>query len=119
METTINEASVYHRTSEQMCYAFNNDELIINLKTGKEIEKVSLIWGDPYAAGIAGGAERWEGEELNVPFKKELKNHTWWTTTVKPRYKRCKYYFKLQAGDTVRYRFEDGFWTKEQIELPG
>ena len=119
MEVKINEASVYHRTSEQMCYAFNRDELIINLKTGKEVEKVSLIWGDPYAAGIAGGAEHWEGEELNVPFKKELKNHTWWTTTVKPRYKRCKYYFKLQAGDTVRYLFEDGFWTKEQIELPG
>lgn len=115
----INESAVYHRTTDQMCYAFNTDELIINIRTGKEVERVDLIWGDPYEAGIAGGAERWEGELLNIPFKKDLKNHTWWTTTVKPMYKRCKYYFKLQAGDTVRYLFEDGFWTEEQIELPG
>ena len=118
-DVKINESAVYHRGSEQMSYAFNNDELIINLKTGKEVEKVYLVYGDPYDAGIAGGVEKWEGETVEIPFKKELQNHIWWTTTVKPRYKRCKYYFKIQAGDDVRYFFEDGFWTKEQMELPG
>lgn len=116
-------AAVYHRTSEQMSYPLNEDELIINLRTGKDVTKVFLVHGDPYAAGIAGGAERWDGTREEIVFKKDLKNHIWWTTTVKPEYKRCKYYFELHAGkgkeEEVWYFFEDGFLTKEQMELPG
>ncbi len=112
-------AAVYHRTSEQMSYPLNEEELIINIRTGKDVTKVFLIHGDPYAAGIAGGAERWEGSREEIVFKKDLKNHIWWTTTVKPEYKRCKYYFELHAGKEVRYYFEDGFLTKEQTELEG
>ncbi len=115
----MEKAAVYHRTSEQMAYAFSEDELVINLRTGKDIDKVFIHYGDPYNAGIAGGAEKWYGERLEIPYKKELAHHIWWTTTVVPKYKRCKYYFELHAGDEVLYYFEDGFLTKEQTELPG
>lgn len=112
-------AAVYHRTSEQMSYPLNEEELVINLRTGKDVDLVFLVHGDPYSAGIAGGAERWDGRREEIAFKKDLKNHIWWTTTVKPEYKRCKYYFELHAGEEVWYYFEDGFLTKEQMELPG
>ena len=116
----MNLAAISHRTGGQMCYAFSNDDLIINLKTGYDITEVYLHYGDPYNAGIMGGGERWYGERKPVPFKKELPDHIWWTTTVSPEHKRCKYYFELHSGDDeTLYYFEDGFLTKEQMEVPG
>ena len=115
----MDKAAVFHRSSEQMAYAFSEDELIINLKTGRDIDRVFIVHGDPYQAGIAGGAEKWTGNREEIIYKKLLKRHIWWTTTLRPEYKRCKYYFELYSGDEVAYLFEDGFLTAEQMELPG
>lgn len=115
----MNRSAIYHRTSEQMSYSFDEEELIINLKTGHDVERVFLIHGDPYQAGIAGGAEIWTGTREEVCYKKKLKNHTWWTTTIRPEYKRCKYYFELHSEDEVLFYFEDGCLTEEQMNLPG
>ena len=95
----MNYGAVYHRAGGQYCYPKNQDELIINLKTGYEVEQVWLVSGDPYEAGIAGGAERWKGTKEEIFFKKDLKFQRWWTTTVRPPYKRLKYYFILRAGE--------------------
>ena len=43
-------ASVYHRTSEQMSYPLDEDRLIVNLKTGYDVEKVFIHYGDPFEA---------------------------------------------------------------------
>ncbi len=115
----MNTSAISHRTGGQMCYAFNNDDLIINLKTGYDVEEVYLHYGDPYNAGIMGGEEKWYGERKPVPFKKDLSDHIWWTTTVTPQHKRCKYYFELHSKDETLFFFEDGFLTKEQMEIPG
>ena len=52
---------VYHKTSEQMSYALNDKELVVNLKTGYDVKQVFIIHGDPYDAGILGGNEKWNG----------------------------------------------------------
>ncbi|MBQ9317235.1 MAG: alpha amylase N-terminal ig-like domain-containing protein, partial [Atopobiaceae bacterium] len=51
----INRIAIYHRMSEQYCYCLDNDHLIINIKTGYDVDKVFIIYGDPYEAGIMGG----------------------------------------------------------------
>ena len=33
---------VYHKASEQMCYPLNEDELIVNLKTGYDVKRVFI-----------------------------------------------------------------------------
>ena len=66
--------AVYHQASDHYCYPLNEDELIINLKTGYDVKEVNIIMGDPFAAGILGGGETWEGEKSGIPFKKKLKN---------------------------------------------
>lgn len=111
--------SIYHRTSDHYCYPLNQDELIINLKTGYDIERVYIYQGDPYSSGIMGGAEKWMGEREEICYKKRLKNHIWWTTTLRPPYKRCKYYFELQTANETFFYFEDGFYTKAEIEQQG
>lgn len=110
---------VYHKTSEQMSYPLNENELIINLKTGYDVERVFIHYGDPFETGILGGNEKWTGKREEICFKKRLKHQLWWTTTLKPQYKRCKYYFELHTKDEVWNFFEDGFLTKEQTEMDG
>jgi glycosidase len=105
--------------SEQYCYPLDQDNLIINIKTGYDIDKVYIIYGDPYDAGIMGGNEQWNGQREEIVYKKRLKNHVWWTTTLQPQYKRCKYYFELHAGEECMFFFEDGFLTKEEMDQTG
>ena len=110
---------VYHKTSEQMSYALNEDELVINLKTGYDVKQVFIHYGDPFEAGILGGNEKWTGKRKEIVYKKRLPHQIWWTTTLIPPYKRCKYYFELHTEDQVWYYLEDGFLTEEQINLEG
>ena len=109
--------AVYHQASDNYCYPLNEDELIINIKTGYDVQSVSIILGDPFAAGILGGGEHWDGAEEAIIYKKRLKNQIWWTTTVRPEYKRLKYYFKLQTENESWFYFEDGFVSDEQMHL--
>ncbi len=111
--------AVYHIARDNYCYPLNEEELIINIKTGYDVKEVNIIQGDPFAAGILGGGEDWDGEKEKIPFKKRLKNQIWWTTTVKPEYKRLKYYFELITETECWFFFEDGFVSSDQMHLEG
>ena len=89
-------SGVYHKTSEQMSYALDEDRLIVNIKTGYDVKQVFIHYGDPYEAGILGGKEKWIGKREEMIYKKRLPYQIWWTTTLLPEYKRCKYYFELR-----------------------
>lgn len=110
---------VYHKTTEQMSYPLNERELVINLKTGYDVKRVFLHYGDPYEAGILGGNEKWTGTREEIVYQKRLPHQIWWTTTVVPQYKRCKYYFELHTEKEVWFYLEDGFLTREQMEMEG
>ncbi|CUN05086.1 Neopullulanase [Blautia hydrogenotrophica] len=110
---------VYHKTSEQFSYAQNEEELVVNLKTGYDVRRVFIHYGDPFEAGILGGKEKWVGKREEIAYKKRLPHQIWWTTTLRPAYKRCKYYFELHTDTEVWYYFEDGFLTGEQLGLEG
>ena len=111
--------AIYHRMSEQYCYCLDQDQLIINIMTGYDVDRVYIIHGDPYEAGIMGGNEAWSGSREEIYFKKRLKNHIWWTTTLRPQYKRCKYFFEIHSGDECMYFFEDGFYTEQEMRQEG
>ena len=55
--------AVYHRTSDNYCYPLNEEELIINLKTGYDVLRVFIYYGDPFENGILGGNWKWTGVE--------------------------------------------------------
>ena len=111
--------AVYHRANDNYCYPLNADELIVNIKTGYDVKEVNIVQGDPFSAGILGGSEVWTGTPMKIPFKKRLKNQIWWTTTIKPEFKRLKYYFELITETEKYYYFEDGFLSEEQFHLEG
>lgn len=111
--------AVYHRTSDNYCYPLNEEDLIINLKTGHDVQRAYLLYGDPFQGGILGGNWKWAGKEEELIYKKNLTHHIWWTTTIKPEFKRCKYYFRLETATESYYYFEDGFYTEEEMNKDG
>ena len=111
--------AVYHRANDNYCYPLDEEQLVINIRTGYDVKYVNIIHGDPFKSGILGGGESWDGEALNIPFKKRLKNQLWWTTTIRPEFKRLKYYFELQTEDERWFYFEDGFVSEAQMALAG
>ena len=71
-ENEMEFSGVYHKTSEQMSYALDEDRLIVNIKTGYDVKQVFIHYGDPYEAGILGGKEKWIGKREEMIYKKRL-----------------------------------------------
>ncbi len=111
--------AIYHRTSDNLCYPTNETDLVVNIKTGYDIKKVILHYGDPFSAGILGGSEEWSGDSLPIIKTKKLQYQQWWSIVIKPEFKRCKYYFELCDGEETWFYFEDGFLSEEQLRIPG
>ncbi len=112
----MNFDAIEHRAFDNYCYPINKDELEINIRTGSDIKKLFLVWGDPFAGGILGGNWEWKGIRTEITEVKELQKFLWWTIVVKPEFKRCRYYFELHAGDGVFYCCEDGFYTEAEFK---
>lgn len=62
-------AGIFHKTSEQMSYALNENELIVNLRTGYDVRRVFIHYGDPFESGILGGNEKWTGKREEICFR--------------------------------------------------
>lgn len=106
----MNFTNVEHRCNDNFCYMANEEELVINLKTGKEITQVFLCYGDPFSAGIMGSQQEWKNTCIEIVEKKELKEQYWWSVRVKPEFKRCRYYFELLSGNERKIYMENGFF---------
>ena len=56
----MNLAAISHRGTSPDLYALNENEIVINIRTGKDITAVSVIHEDPFAGGATGFAA-WDG----------------------------------------------------------
>ena len=95
----MNFSACQHLSYDMFCYPYDKDTLVISLKTGKDVDKVCLVYGDPFSGGILGGNWSWKGEKEEIHDKKELQNNYLWTIEIKPQFKRCKYY-------SIRFRID-------------
>ena len=110
--------SISHRCAFTDAYPLNADEIVVSLRTGKDITAVTVIHDDPYAGG-ATGHMAWDGKQETMRLDKELKYHYIWTVTLKPKFKREQYYFSISDGKESLLMFEDGFYTREEANKPG
>ncbi len=112
----MNFSSVYHIATDNFCFALNENELIIRIQTGYDVDKVELVYGDPFMNGIFGSKDSWGGNPIELVDKKHLQNHIIWQTTVKPEFKRCRYYFILYNNSEIYYFTEDGIRSKSEFK---
>lgn len=106
----MNYVNIEHRCNDNFCYMVNKEELVINLKTGKDITQVFLCYGDPFSAGIMGSQQEWKYTRAEMIEKRELKEQFWWSIRVKPEFKRCRYYFELSSGKDKKIYMENGLF---------
>lgn len=114
----MNLQGIIHRCAYTDCYARNENELVINIRTNKDITAVNLIYEDPYING-ASGTEPWDGIKAVMNMSMELKNNIIWTLIVTPKFKRLQYYFEIIENGEKRNLLEDGLYTDDEMELEG
>lgn len=110
-------SAIEHRSTDNFCYPLNENELMISLKTGSDIRRVFIVYGDPFDGSVTPDGWAWEGKRQEITRKKDLPYHTWWQVTVSLPYGRCKYCFELHGQDEgdVRYCLENGFYTADEL----
>lgn len=110
--------SILHRSAYSDCYALNENEIVVNLRTGKDVTSVAIIHDDPFAGGATGFAA-WDGKPEMMTLRWELKYHNIWSITLRPKFKREQYYFAISDGKETLLMFEDGFYTRSEADKPG
>ena len=110
-------SAIEHRSTDNFCYPLNENELMIGIKTGSDIRRVFIVYGDPFDGSVTPAGWAWEGKRQEITRKKDLPYHTWWQVTVTLPYGRCKYCFELHGQDEgdVRYCLENGFYTADEL----
>jgi len=114
----MNLSAVSHRSLFADCYARNKEEIVLNIRTGKDITAVNLIFEDPYAHGIGSNVE-WTGRTMPMKVSRELKHSRLYTSVVRPEYRRLQYCFELFSGEERVFLLEDDFYTPEMAQKPG
>ena len=114
----MNFAAISHRCAFTDAYPLDENRLAINLRTGKEIQAVTLIHDDPYAGG-ATGFMAWDGKPEEMTISRELEHNLIWSIVLEPKFKREQYYFAITDGNESVLMFEDGFYTREEAEKCG
>lgn len=113
----IDTAAIRHYSYDKYCYPLDKDNLQISLETGLDVTSVFLIWGDPFECVEKSGQWKWKSERTQAEKCRRLTDTQLWTTTVNPKFKRCKYYFEIHAGEETKLFYEDGFYSESQIDV--
>ena len=112
----MNAAAIYHEARTPLCCALDPETLQITLRTGQEVDRVTLIYADPYEAGIAGGEESWQGRRMEMRPAAQLEHCQLWRAVLRPPYRRLRYCFEVGQGGEAWYYYEDGLRSKLQLD---
>jgi cyclomaltodextrinase / maltogenic alpha-amylase / neopullulanase len=105
--------AIYHRPKNNFAYAYNEKTLHIRLQTKKnDLEKVKLLYGDPYEWNEDG----WIFSYKNMTLSGSDQLFDYWFVEVSPDFRRMRYGFELISGeDTIVYG-EKGFSEKTPVD---
>lgn len=103
----MNIESIYHRPKNNYAYAYNDQTLHIRIRTKKnDIEKVNLIFGDPYTWNEDG----WIFSTKHMTISGSDQLFDYWFVEVDPEFRRMRYGFELMNGNETMIYGEKGFF---------
>lgn len=114
----MNTSAIIHRSALTDCYMLDKDTAVLNIRTGKDVTAVNIVYEDPYAYGISGEIN-WIGKVAPMALRRELRHCFIWTVQLRPAYKRLQYYFELFCGEETLLLLEDDFYTQAQLNRKG
>lgn len=112
----MNLAAIYHRCTDNYCYCLDEDNVIVNIRTGYDVSKVTICHGDPFATGIMGSNSDFKSKETVMVNKKFLEHHILWSIKLTPKYKRLAYYFILENSEEKYYLLEDRIYSSSEFK---
>ncbi len=93
----MNEAAVMHRSTVNMCFAPDNDTVVLRLQTGKDIQKAFVICEDPFQCELE--RREFRGKPYPMTLTHRTDRHYIWSFRIKPPFKRLQYYFEIVCDD--------------------
>ena len=111
----MNFAAVYHRSTPDLCYSPDGENIIVNLRTDRDIDAAYIVWEDPFIHELHRKRE-WFGKREKMTLSRELAFQVIYTAKVRPRYKRLMYYFELEADGKTYALFENKLCPKEETD---
>ena len=109
-----NTAAIRHRSADTDCYAIDENWIEIRLHTGREIDRVEIIHGDPFMGG-ASQLDHWEGVSQEMIERFTFPQEITWSGKLCPKYKREQYYFRIHFGEERYYLTEDRLYSEEEF----
>lgn len=98
----MNKQAVYHKAKSSYCYAYNEKEIHIRIKTAKnDCQKIEIVYGDKYEWHHA------QSKEMNLEFSD--RDFDYFTVILSMDSKRLSYYFKIYSMDKLYIFTEYGF----------
>ena len=100
----MNTSAFTHQVASPWCFPVSSTQIQIKLRTGKDITKVVLTYGDPHQGHIVNGKWGWYGRTIEMTQTGVGESHLYWTSIITPPQHRLKYDFKISDGkETVTY----------------
>lgn len=112
----MNLSAIYHRCADNYCYCLDEETIVISIKTGYDVDSVTLCHGDPFEKGIMGSNSEFSHKDIVMTDKKILEYHIIWSIKIKPKYKRLAYFFILENSMDRYYMLEDRFYTPKEYQ---
>jgi cyclomaltodextrinase len=112
----MNLAAIYHRCTDNYCYCLDDDNIIISIKTGYDVDKITLCYCDPFSTGIMGSNSRYNIETIEMTDVKYLEHHIFWSIKIAPKYKRLAYHFIIENENEKYHMYEDRFYTPAELK---
>ena len=111
----MNFAAVCHRSTPDMCYSPDGEEIVVNLRTGKDVDAVYLIYEDPFIHELNRKSE-WYGRRARMELSRELAYQDIYSIRVRPEYKRLMYCFELEADGITYCLYENKLCEKSAAD---
>ena len=109
----MNFAAVYHRSTPDMCYSPDGNEIVINIRTDRDVDAIYLVHEDPFIHELNRKSE-WYGRRERMSLSRELRYQVIYTLKVRPEYKRLMYYFELEADGRTYCLYENKLCEKSE-----
>ncbi len=111
----MNAAAIIHRSNSEFDYALDTDRVVITIKTGKDVDHVSVIHQDPFIHELR-RKPQWFGDKTEMERYMELDRYWLWRVILKPAYKRLQYCFEIISGDETWLLYESKLVRPEQAD---
>lgn len=105
----MNKSAIFHQSHDQWQAIVSATDVEIRLSSGKDVLRVTVVFGDPHSGEITPMGWRWKStaKEMELAY---ITEHAYiWKTVITPENKRLKYHFVIQSENEIHQFGEDGF----------